>query len=161
MIDGTFDQAFRRLFTERAASLYRYLFRLSGDVALSVEITQECFVRLYRSGRLPDAPAAWLVSTAHDLLHRRYLADEEPQSVEPVPTTDAAALAADLMASAHRALARLPERDRRLLLLQHEGYEYRDIAEIEQLAPGGVGTMLARVSDEFRRTYDELQRTPD
>lgn len=161
MSGETFEQAFCHLFTERSASLYRYLFRLSGDAALSLEIAQECFVRLYRSGRFPDVPAAWLVSTAHDLLQQRHHGKRELAPLEPIPTTDAAALVADLMTSAHRALARLPERDRRLLLLQHEGYEYRDIAEIQQLAVGAVGTLLARVSDDFRRAYDELQRTPD
>lgn len=80
---------------------------------------------------------------------------------DPSPDTDAAVLAAERIESVRRALARLPERDRRLLLLRHEGYEYREIAAILNVAPGGIGTMLARASDAFRRTYDELNRTSD
>jgi RNA polymerase sigma-70 factor (ECF subfamily) len=167
-----FEHAFRILFEERSTALHRYLSGVSGDPALADDIVQECFVRLYRRGSMPDSPSAWLVTVAHNLLrdaHRRRTrqgrllarrAGEVPMS-DPSPDTDAAVLAAERIESVRRALARLPERDRRLLLLRHEGYEYREIAAILNVAPGGIGTMLGRASDAFRRTYDELNRTSD
>jgi DNA-directed RNA polymerase specialized sigma24 family protein len=47
------------------------------------------------------------------------------------------------------------------LLLRHEGYEYREIAQILDVAPTGIGTMLARASEAFRRIYQGLNRSSD
>ena len=169
--DG-FELAFRVLFEQRAASLQRYLSILSDDPGLADDIAQESFIRLYRRGSMPDVPAAWLVTVAHNLLrddHRRRTrrrgllsrrAGEVP-SADPAPDTDAGALAAERIASARRALALLSERDRQLLLLRHEGYEYREIAQILNLAPSSIGTMLARAGEAFRRIYQGLDRASD
>ena len=172
MSSDSFEQAFRALFEKRVASLQRYLSSLSGDPGLADDIAQESFIRLYQRGSMPDAPAAWLVTVAHNLLrddHRRRTrrrdllsrrADELPAG-DPAPDTDAGALAAERIASARRALALLPERDRRLLLLRHEGYEYREIAKILNLASSGIGTLLARAGEAFRRIYEDLDRASD
>lgn len=172
MSSDSFAHDFRILFEERAASLQRYLSRFSGDPGLAEDIAQESFIRLYRRGSMPDSPAAWLVTVAHNLLrdaHRRRIRQRNLRSrregeiptAAPPPESDAAALANERIAGARRALALLPERDRQLLLLRHEGYEYREIAQILNVAPSGVGTMLARASEAFRRMYRGLHRSPD
>src|SRR5712671_5717152 len=137
----SFERAFRMLFEKRAASLQRYLRILSGDHGLADDVVQECFIRLYRRGSMPDSPQAWLVTVAHNLLR-----------------ADAGALSAKRIAPARRALALLAERDRQLLLLRHVGYEYREIGEILSLAPSGIGTMLARAGEAFRKIYEGLDR---
>jgi RNA polymerase sigma-70 factor (ECF subfamily) len=172
MRSDSFEFAFRVLFEQRAASLQRYLSSLSGDPALAEDIAQESFIRLYRRGSMPDAPAAWLVTVAHNLLRddhrqrtrRRGLLSRragELPAADPAPDTDAGVLAAERIASARRALALLPERDRQLLLLRHEGYAYREIAQILNLAPSGIGTMLARAGEAFQRIYEDLGRPSD
>ena len=162
-----FDQVFADLFAERSRSLYRYISGLSGDPALAEDIVQESFVRLYRRGGMPDDPAAWLVSVAHnlwrddrrrDVRRSRLLAlrkDELP-TVGDSPATDATTLASERVQTVHQALARLPERDRRLLLLRHSGFAYREIAVVLDLAPGSVGTLLVRASESFRAAFYEL-----
>jgi RNA polymerase sigma-70 factor (ECF subfamily) len=116
---------------------------------------------------MPDSPAAWLVTVAHNLLRdehrqrtrRRGLLSRraaEVPTADPPPDADARALTSERIASARRALAQLPERDRQLLLLRHEGYSYREIAQILNLVPSGIGTMLARASEAFRRVYQDL-----
>jgi len=166
-VTAGFDQAFADVFAERSRSLYRYISALSGDPALAEDIVQESFVRLYRRGRMPDDPAAWLVSVAHnlwrddrrrDVRRSRLLSlrrDELPTMGES-PATDATTLASERVQTVHQALARLPERDRRLLLLRHAGFAYREIALALDLAPGSVGTLLVRASESFRTAFYEL-----
>lgn len=165
MADTTFDEAFRRLFGERFAPLYRYLHRLSGDAALADDVAQEAFVRLYARGGIPDAPAAWLVTVAHNLMRdehrrtarrRRLLALwQEPPA--PAPAPDAEVLLDERAMQVRRVLATLSERNRRLLLLRHEGHSYDEIAGILGLAPGSVGTMLVRATAAFVAAYGEAQ----
>jgi RNA polymerase sigma-70 factor (ECF subfamily) len=54
-----------------------------------------------------------------------------------------------------RAIDRLPERERRLLLLRAEGYSYRDIAVALELNEASVGTLLARARRSFRECYED------
>lgn len=165
MSRDSFGREFRTLFTNRSAPLYRYLCGLCGDRSLAEDIVQECFVKLYWRGAMPDDPPAWLVTVAHNLLRddrrrvarRRRLLLARAAAVpvgDPAPPTDAAALAAERVDAVRRALGRLPPRDRQLLLLRHAGYGYREIAAVLEVAPGSVGTMLVRATDAFRQAYD-------
>jgi RNA polymerase sigma-70 factor (ECF subfamily) len=163
----SFEDAFAALFAERSVPLYGYLSRLSGDPELAEDLVQECFVRLYQRRALPDDAAAWLVTVAHNLLrddHRRGVrrgrlllerTAEVPAGEPPAPA-DAATLATERIEAVRRALAQLPLRDRQLLLLRHEGYGYREIADLLQLTPSGIGTMLARATDAFRKAFHDL-----
>ena len=172
MSEPSFEVAFAAVFADRSAPLYRYLSGLSGDPALAQDIVQECFVKLYQRGRMPDDPRAWLVTVANNLwrddrrresrrarllLHKsgELSAPDEPASA------DAGTLAAERIAAVRQALAKLPERDRQLLLLRHEGFAYREIAAALNVAPGGIGTMLARASAAFREVYRELDGPSD
>lgn len=162
-----FDGAFHELFVERGASLYRYVNGVSGDPALAEDIVQECFVKLYRRGTMPDDPRAWLVTVANNLLrdnHRRVARRRRlalkwradlPVSGAARPADDAT-LAAELAGRVRRALDQLSLRDRQLLLMRHAGYRYREIADALDLTPSSVGTMLVRASDAFRKAYHEL-----
>ena len=58
------------------------------------------------------------------------------------------------------ALERLPERERRMLLLRGEGYSYRDIAAALALNEASVGVILARARQAFRRSYEESFGAP-
>ncbi|MGH7567875.1 MAG: sigma factor, partial [Gemmatimonadales bacterium] len=79
--------------------LYRYLDRLSGDPDLAADLAQEAFVKLYRRGALPVAPAAWLITVGLNLLRnarstrsrrRRLLTPERGERVlaDPPPSPD-------------------------------------------------------------------------
>ena len=162
-----FEDAFAALFTDRSVPLYRYLSRLSGDPDLAEDIVQECFVKLHQRGAMPDDPPAWLVTVAHNLWRddrrrgaRRGRLLLERTAEIPIgdarPAADTATLAAERVDAVRRALVLLPPRDRQLLLLRHEGYGYREIADLLHIPPGSVGTMLARATDAFRTAYHEL-----
>ena len=49
---------------------------------------------------------------------------------------------------------RMPERERRLLLLQAEGFSYREIAAGLGIHEASVGTLLARARRAFRTLYE-------
>ena len=165
-IAPSFHQQFVDLFGTHFPRIYRYLDRLSGEPELAADLAQETFVRLYRRGSLPEAPEAWLITVAMNLFrnekttenrHRRLLTPARgafPHS-DPSPAPDQAVTAEELRRQVRSAIDRLPERERRLLLLKAEGYSYRDIAVALQLNEASVGTLLARARRAFRETYGD------
>jgi RNA polymerase sigma factor (sigma-70 family) len=154
------------LFDMHYPRLYRYMNRLSGDPELAADVVQEAFVRLYRRGSLPDAPAAWLISVAMNLFRNekttrgrrlRLLtpAYGETAHAGAPPQPDERVVAQDSRRRVRAALDRLPERERRMLLLQAEGYRYRDIAAALKLNEASIGVMLARARRAFRESYGD------
>ena len=170
--EDSFDANFSRLFEQRFASLFRYLVRLTDDRELASDLAQEAFVRLYRRGTLPDSPGAWLVTVAHNLLRdlrrsaRRQLVllsarQEGDFGRERTSGAEGQVLADERRDQVRAALDRLSTRDRQALLLRHSGHSYREIAIALSVAETGVGTMLIRASQAFRRAYEEIHGAPD
>jgi RNA polymerase sigma-70 factor (ECF subfamily) len=160
------------LFRQRFASLWRYLDRLTGDPDLAADLAQGAFVRLYQRGVMPDDPASWLVSVAMNAFrdtHRRgvrraalasaYRDDVVMQAV-PVDASEAV-IADESRAHVRRVLDALPERDRMLLLLRHEGYSYRELAGLVGVSETSVGTLLLRATRAFRTTFASLTNASD
>jgi RNA polymerase sigma-70 factor, ECF subfamily len=54
-------------------------------------------------------------------------------------------------------LARLSERQVQLLLLRQAGLSYAELADALGVAPGSIGTLLARAERAFRQAYAELE----
>ena len=157
----TFADAVAALYQARFQSLFRYLDRLTGDPDLAKDLAQDAFVRLYRRGALPEDPPAWLATVATNLFrdHRRQsrrraeLITEHPTDAAPPgepPSADAGLMVHEARSQARAALDALPSRDRRLLLLRHEGYSYRELAHAVGVAESSVGTLLVRATRMFR-----------
>ena len=171
--DGTpsFHERFVDLFDAHFQRIYRYLHRLSGERELAADAAQEAFVRLYRRGSLPDSPEAWLISVAMNLLRNaastqrrrlRLLTPARGENVlsDPPPSPEQAMDAEDTRRQVRAALDRMPDRERRMLLLRAEGYSYRDIATALRLNEGSVGVLLARARRAFREIYKETFGAP-
>lgn len=159
--DKSFDAEFRLCFDEHFPMLFRYIDRMSGDAALAADVAQDTFLRLYRRGTMPDNVIAWLATVAtnrfRDERRRegrrlRLLARRAPEEFlgDASPAPDAEMAPNEQAEAVRAALAALPERDRQLLLLRHEGYSYRDLAVILRLGPTSIGTMLSRARAAFR-----------
>lgn len=162
----TFRTHFVAVFDAHFQRVYRYLDRVSGEPELAADLAQEAFVRLYRRGTVPDAPEAWLISVAMNLFrnvkssrsrHRRLLTVSRGEAAhsDPQPPPDEAVVAEETRRRVRSAIDRLPERERRLLLLHAEGYSYRDLAAALELNEASVGTLLARARRAFRERYED------
>ncbi len=165
MAASAFEAAFASLFEAHFRRLFRYLDRLTGEPDLAADLAQEAYIRLYRRGAMPDVPQAWLVTVALNLFRnarasrnrRRTLLGVvrgELAQAEPAPAPDAALLASEERRAVRAALDRLPERERRLLLLRAEGYSYRELATALRLNEASVGVLLARARRAFRVQYE-------
>lgn len=164
MTTSSFDDRFAGLFDTQFPRLHRFLDRLSGEPDLAADLAQEAFVRLYRRAAMPESPEAWLVSVALNLFRnaratrgrrRRLLTVARGAEVlaDPAPSPAAAAVGEETRRQVRAALAGLPERDQRLLLLRAEGYSYREIALALDLHAASVGTLLARARRAFLTGY--------
>jgi RNA polymerase sigma-70 factor (ECF subfamily) len=161
-----FERLVRRLFDAHFGSLFRYLARLSGDPETAADIAQEAFVRLFERGTVPDDPRAWLAAVASNL-HRddrrrtqrraRLLevGSHELDAHPSPPAPDVAAVREEERAMVRATLDRLPPRDREMLLLRHEGFSYREIAQVVGVAETSVGTLLIRATSAFRTAFTE------
>ncbi len=167
-----FEVAFARLFDERFVSLYRYLDRLSGDPDLAEDLAQEAFVRLHRRREIPNDVRAWLAAVASNLFRderrrarrRQNLLARQPADLtlgSPPPSPDDDVERAEQRMLVRHALDRLAQRDREMLLLRHEGFSYREIANALGVAETGVGTMLIRATEAFRAAIKEKNGAPD
>ena len=165
-LTASFHDHFVELFDAHFPRLYRYLDRLTGDPELAADLGQEAFVRLYRRGSLPDAPEAWLITVAMNLLRserstrrrrERLMTRSRGEAVhsDPAPAPDTRVLATDERARVRQVLDRIPEREQRLLLLRAEGYSYRDLARALELNEASIGVLLARARQAFRKLYEE------
>ena len=158
-----FEESFQRLFGEQYPSLFRYLQRLTGDGDVADDLAQEVFVRLYQRGSLPDDLRGWMAAVAHNLLRdekrtgkrRVQLLQARPLDLHRGAATgaDERVLADERRRLVRSALDKVSERDRRMLLLRHEGYSYREIAHAVGVSETSVGTLLLRATAAFNTAY--------
>ena len=140
------------------------LVRRIVDPAEAEDVVQEAFVRLSDDPVLdrPDGEVtAWLRRTALNLAFNRArdvsrwraraARAELPEPVDPA----AEAVRSDEKAGVRAVLDQLPDKQRSCLLLRHAGYSYAEIAETIDIAPGSVGTTLARAERAFKNLYLE------
>lgn len=155
--------AFEGLFLRHYGQVYRVVYRLVGRREEAEDMTQETFLALYHHPpRLAGGATliAWLCRVA---LNRGYntLRGErrEQQRLQRVADTppdvdpQAEAERAEERARVRSALSCLPERQGKVLLLRYAGLSYAEIAEALDVAPGSVGTLLARAERAFQAMY--------
>jgi len=160
------DAAFELLFMRYYSQVYRVLYSLLGSREGSEDLAQETFLELYRhvptlqgDGALP----AWLCRVAlnkgynvlrserraQQMLQRFMVGHEE--HYDEVERAEERALVRDV-------LARLPERQSKLLLLRHAGLSLAEIAPVLEVAAGSVGTLLARAERAFAGAYELMRK---
>lgn len=160
------ELAFARLFERHWDGVHRILARLLGDVEQAGDLAQDVFVQLYR--RPPEAEGvplrAWLYRVAVNHGYNALRSDKRRRAREDAASLSdpASVLGTSLAEEANRAeerdlvrrtLLRLPERQRECLALRAEGLSYAEIAGALGLAPGSVGTLLARAERAFKDAY--------
>ena len=142
-----------------------------GDRALSEDIVQEAFLRLWRKAGDwdVDGPAqlsTWLGRVAANLAvdARRRAASQAPLDAagdvaDAAPSVLAGLIGAERRTALDAALARLPERQRQAVVLRHvEGYSNPDIAAMLGCGVEAVESLTARGK---RRLAGLLEDTGD
>jgi len=153
------------LYAQYYESLVRLLYRRTGDRDRAEDLAQEVFVRALEAP--PTNPKPWLFAVALNLarddgrraaLHSRKLEQYSAErEMTAAPAADEEMERREKTHVVRTALAQLSEKDRGALLLKAEGFGYGEIAAALGLAPGAVGTTLARA----RRRLVEAYRAED
>lgn len=160
---ASFDQLFYRHYDR----VYGLLFRLLGNRDEAEDITQEVFLKLYRqplSGNKEHNVGGWLYRVSTNMAYnhirsrsRRWRRNKWLLPDDTSSTGDPSAQAAleETKASVRAALSQLPQRQTQLLVLREMGMSYAELAEVCEVSPGSIGTMLARAAEAFRQVYQE------
>jgi RNA polymerase sigma-70 factor (ECF subfamily) len=155
---------FEALYEEVFPSLFRYCNRLVGDADAAEDVAQEAFVRLL-TREVQGHPAAirvWLFRVATHLIRDRYRVSENrkrlletyPVAPSGAPDPEEQVELEEEVGGVKAALGTLTERDRTMLLMREEGFSYREIAEVVDVLPSSVGTLLARAQKRFVEAYE-------
>ena len=160
------DEAeFEHLYLAHYEGLARLLVRLLGSAEEAEDVAQESFLRLYRQRFLPGREhnvRAWLyrvaTNLAYNTLRGRQRQERRQQaaflSAQPARQDPSEAAARhEEQERVRQALAGLPSRQAQLLFLYYSGLSYRELSQALRVAPGSVGTLLARAKTAFETQY--------
>mgnify|MGYP000013207904 CR=1 FL=1 len=173
---GAGDMAsFDSVFHEHYDRIYGVLFRLVGNRGEAEDLTQEVFLKLYDYAftkkrfnfKRENNIGAWLYRVATNMgyneirnRHRRWQRNlhlvPDPAGS---PSTEAEVSKRETAVKVRQALSQLPERQVQLLVLRQMDMSYAECAEICEVAPGSVGTLLARAAKAFKQAYEEEDKS--
>ena len=172
--------AWEELVRRHTRRVYGLCYRFTGNSAEAEDLTQEVFLRIYRT--LQSYRAAfggfptWLTSVTRNLLvdnYRRTRRDRMTDSIEDAMpkleekhsatrTPDRLVQAAELSEQLQRGLARLsPELREAVILRDLQQLEYNEIQTVLQVPSGTVKSRINRGRIELARILGEMGVTPD
>jgi len=176
------EKDFDGLFAAHYEGVYRLLYRIVGTREEAEDLAQETFLRLHSAGYLwdrrrvtqdrPHNIRGWLYRVASNLAYnalrgegrrKRRQEDTAQQAIVMARGEDDPAelvVRRDDRQVVRQALATLSQQQAQLLLLRHAGLSYRELAEALGVAPGSVGTLLARAETAFEKSYLKQESLP-
>lgn len=177
------DSAFDYLVTYYHSSVYNLVYGFLSDAADAADVTQEVFLRVFRSirgFRRSSSLKTWLyrVSVRQALNHRRWCWRHHRQQVsidadgpeggpacelednEATPFEQCAAQ--EMQTNVRRALAEVPPVFRSAVILRDlEGLSYEEVAEILEVSVGTVKSRILRGRRMLKGILDPLLHSPD
>jgi RNA polymerase sigma-70 factor (ECF subfamily) len=154
------------LFTEHSRRIYAYCLRQLGSPEEAEDAMQATYLNACRSllsGFEPEVAQAWLYKVAQNVCltkqrsswrRRRVERPEDMQEIQdfiPAPPESG-----DELFGIGEALARLPEQQRRAILLREwQGLSYREVAEEMEVSQGAVETLIFRARRSLAAALDE------
>jgi RNA polymerase sigma-70 factor, ECF subfamily len=156
--------AFAALVERYQQPLGSYLWRLTRDRELALDLTQDTFLRAYQSigETTPDLLARpWLfriaTNLAYDEFRRRRRFGRLPIGTLARPAGPDESVPVEERDLVHRALSRLrPSEQAVLLLCAVEQLSYREVAAILGCSSEAVRKQFTRAKERFRVVYVEL-----
>ena len=160
---------FEAVFQEHWPRVYGVLYRLVGDQAEAEDVALEAFWRLYDqrpSFANEQQVIGWLYRVATNLGFNALRASKRRQHYEEkagqqilddktVIDPDAEFEMEQERVRVRLVLAKMKPRSAKILVLRHSGFSYAEIASTLGVAPGSVGTLLARAEKEFEASYGQ------
>src|ERR687888_240145 len=156
------DRAFERLYRRHVADVYRYALAVMRNQPDAEDVTQTTFMNAYRAfkrGERPEKAQNWLIAIAHNVCRQRFrqsarrplevsfdddVADRYIED-DDVPTGE----------DIRRALGHLAFNQRAALVMRElEGRSYAEIAEILELSPSAVETLIFRARRALREQLE-------
>ena len=163
IVETDWAEVYRTTYRE----LVRYLHRRVWDEERAHDLAQEAFMR--GLDQHPANARAWLFHVATNLArdearlvirrkrHLALLRGEAEGADSVAPPASARAERNEELARVRTALEQLSPRDRDVLLLWDAGLSYAEIAAQLELAPGAVGTTLARARQRLVEAHNALE----
>jgi RNA polymerase sigma-70 factor, ECF subfamily len=164
--------AFEELYHKYEKRVYNLIYRLIYDQNDAADLTQEVFVRVYKSiGKLraEEAFFTWLrtlaVNICRDFIRKRPPRTESLDAAvkldegdvywdipDTSPGPEKQLLNADRIRAVRKAVASLNDEHRMVIVLHHiEGMDVADVAKMLGSPIGTIKSRLARARDELRR----------
>jgi len=142
--------------------LYRYALFLCPDQYTAEELCQETFLRWFRleAPETVEYPRAWLKKVLSRLTINHFERQKRRSTVEVPGDAEKIRTVVDWKRDIERleiedVLSRLTVRDQMLLKMKMAGLSYAEMAEVLGVAPGSVGTLLARSLRRFKLEYED------
>jgi RNA polymerase sigma factor (sigma-70 family) len=156
------DRAFERIYRRHVGDVYRYALALMRNESDAEDVTQTTFLNAYRAfqrGERPNKPQNWLIAIAHNVCRQRFRqASRRPAEVAYDDDAGTALVETDDAPSAddiRRALGHLAFNQRAALVMRElEGRTYAEIAEILELSPRAVETLIFRARRALREQLE-------
>ena len=154
--------AFQEILTRYQNAVYGFAFSILKDAQEAEDISQEVFLRLYRTAESYSSFAAlqtYLFRIARNLCidHLRKMRPEtmtDPPEAVGAKTPLSQLCSAELKKQIDLILSGLPENQRAALYLRHEqGMSYSEIAETLGVTLNAVESLLTRARREFRSRF--------
>jgi len=170
-VSGAYSEL-EEAFEEHWSSVCRTLYTLVGDWTEAEDLALETFWRLYkRPPRDLRNVGGWLYRVATNLglnalrARKRRQRHEEEAGALRLQRRDVLSPSEEVDRRETRervrhVLAQMGPRAARILILRYADHAYAEIADIVGVAPGSVGTMLARAERDFEQRYRALEDAP-
>ena len=167
-VSGAYSEL-EEAFEEHWSSVCRTLYTLVGDWTEAEDLALETFWRLYkRPPRDLRNVGGWLYRVATNLglnalrARKRRQRHEEAAGALRLQRRDVLSPSEEVerretCERVRHILAQMKPRAARILILRYADHAYAEIADIVGVAPGSVGTMLARAERDFERRYRALE----
>jgi len=173
------DAAFDYLVEKFRRPMTSFMYRMTRNQAVSEELAQEVFLRVYRSRQTYAASAkftTWLYRIATNLAvnHARDTKHERPENVVNIdepdeetgltmdvadrsPNIEQVILRRERLAAIRKHVEELPERQRMAVIMhKYQNMDYKQIAAVLKLSESATKSLLFRAYETLRETLKEF-----
>jgi RNA polymerase sigma-70 factor (ECF subfamily) len=154
--DHDFKLRFAEIYKQHFPSIYRFIYRLTGEAEEAKDITQDAFVKLchyMQKKEAPMDPRAWLfkvsANTCYTFLkrkerHRKIIENEAGNPSQQQQNVEDHLMKVEEITMLRNALNQLSVQDRIILELYQGSLSYQEIASIVKVKASTVGKKLFR-----------------